>query len=148
MSTWGYKKDNGPSLWSKWYPVADLGERQSPIDIKTADVVAADDMSELKYQYDPANIRIVNTGATWRMDFSADGSSRTGAPRQERAVSTQWMVLNTTLSFTSFTTMPSTPTLPWPWTSLTVSPSLACSSRPGPVTLRLRRSANIFPQSL
>jgi len=82
MSAWGYKKDNGPSLWSKWYPVADLGERQSPIDIKTSAAVPADDMSELKYQYDPANIRIVNTGATWRMDFSAEGSNLSGGPLQ------------------------------------------------------------------
>ena len=80
MSAWGYKKDNGPSLWSKWYPVADLGERQSPIDINTTTAVAADDLSELKYQYDPANIRIVNTGATWRMDFSPDGSNLSGGP--------------------------------------------------------------------
>merc|ERR1719510_1717629 len=32
------------------------------------------------YQYDPANIRIVNTGATWRMDFSPDGSNLSGGP--------------------------------------------------------------------
>ena len=42
--------------------------------------MAADELSELKYQYDPANIRIVNTGATWRMDFSADGSNLSGGP--------------------------------------------------------------------
>ena len=67
-------------MWSKWYPVADLGERQSPIDINSSTAVAADDLSELKYQYDPANIRIVNTGATWRMDFSPDGSNLSGGP--------------------------------------------------------------------
>jgi len=81
MSTWGYKKDNGPSLWSKWYPVADLGERQSPIDIVTKNAVPGqDDLPELKYQYDPANIRIINTGSSWRMDFSSDGTNLSGGP--------------------------------------------------------------------
>ena len=71
----------GPSLWSKWYPVADLGERQSPIDIKTAEAVpAADTMAQLSYKYDPANVKIVNTGSSWRMDFSAEGSDLSGGP--------------------------------------------------------------------
>lgn len=80
MSTWGYNKDNGPSLWSKWYPVADLGERQSPIDIKAAEAVAAGEMAELRYKYDPATIRMVNTGSSWRMDFEADGTNLSGGP--------------------------------------------------------------------
>jgi len=81
MSTWGYNPDNGPSLWSKWYPVADLGERQSPIDIKTAEAVPVKgDMSNLDYKYDPATVKIVNTGSSWRMDFSSDGTNLTGGP--------------------------------------------------------------------
>jgi len=79
MSTWGYNPDNGPSLWSKWYPVADLGERQSPVDIKTREAVAAD-IPELQYKYDPANVKIVNTGSSWRMDFEADGTNLSGGP--------------------------------------------------------------------
>ena len=70
----------GPSLWSKWYPVADLGERQSPIDIKAAEAVAAGEMAELRYKYDPATIRMVNTGSSWRMDFEADGTNLSGGP--------------------------------------------------------------------
>ena len=74
---------SGPSLWSKWYPVADLGERQSPIDIVTKNAVPGqDDLPELKYQYDPANIRIINTGSSWRMDFSSDGTNLSGGPLQ------------------------------------------------------------------
>ena len=69
----------GPSLWSKWYPVADLGERQSPVDIKTGEAVAAD-IPELQYKYDPANVKIVNTGSSWRMDFEADGTNLSGGP--------------------------------------------------------------------
>jgi len=79
MTTWGYNQDNGPSLWSKWYPVADLGERQSPVDIKTGEAVAAD-IPELQYKYDPANVKIVNTGSSWRMDFEADGTNLSGGP--------------------------------------------------------------------
>ena len=68
-------------MWSKWYPVADLGERQSPIDIKTAEAVPVkDDMSNLDYKYDPATVKIVNTGSSWRMDFSSDGTNLTGGP--------------------------------------------------------------------
>ena len=72
---------SGPSLWSKWYPVADLGERQSPINIKTTEAVPVkDDMSNLDYKYDPATVKIVNTGSSWRMDFEADGTNLTGGP--------------------------------------------------------------------
>jgi len=80
MSTWGYNEDNGPSLWSKWYPVADLGDRQSPIDIITGSATLDPALAALKYAYDPAAIRLVNTGATWRMDFEPEGSNLSGGP--------------------------------------------------------------------
>jgi len=80
MSTWGYNQDNGPSLWSKWYPVADLGDRQSPIDIVTEAAVPAEKMAELSYRYDPARVRLLNTGSSWKMDFEADGSNLSGGP--------------------------------------------------------------------
>ena len=61
--------------------MADLGERQSPIDIKTTEAVPVkDDMSNLDYKYDPATVKIVNTGSSWRMDFSSDGTNLTGGP--------------------------------------------------------------------
>ena len=60
--------------------MADLGERQSPIDIKAAEAVAAGEMAELRYKYDPATIRMVNTGSSWRMDFEADGTNLSGGP--------------------------------------------------------------------
>ena len=31
-------------------------------------------------EYDPAAIRLVNTGATWRMDFQSEGSNLSGGP--------------------------------------------------------------------
>ena len=67
-------------MWSKWYPVADLGERQSPIDIVTAGAAPDPALADLKYEYDPAAIRLVNTGATWRMDFQSEGSNLSGGP--------------------------------------------------------------------
>ena len=70
----------GPSLWSKWYPVADLGDRQSPIDIITGCATPDPALTALKYAYDPAAIRLVNTGATWRMDFEPEGSNLSGGP--------------------------------------------------------------------
>ena len=85
----------GPSLWSKWYPVADLGERQSPIDIVTKDAVAAGDLPDLSYKYDPANIRIINTGSSWRMDFSSEGTNLSGGPLEGNyKVSSQCHSLN------------------------------------------------------
>jgi len=80
MSTWGYDQNNGPSLWSKWYPVADLGERQSPIDIVIGSAVPAESMPQLSYAYDPASVKLVNTGSSWRMDFEADGTNLSGGP--------------------------------------------------------------------
>ena len=32
---WGYEENNGPQSWAQWFPVAEEGSRQSPIDIKT-----------------------------------------------------------------------------------------------------------------
>ena len=60
--------------------MADLGERQSPIDIVTGSAVPAENMAELKYGYDPASVKLVNTGSSWRMDFEADGTNLSGGP--------------------------------------------------------------------
>ena len=77
---WGYKEDNGPSLWSNWWSVAEHGLRQSPIDINTNFLITDDNMSRLNYQYDPANIMITNTGRSWRMDFPSKGPNLSGGP--------------------------------------------------------------------
>ena len=37
-------------------------------------------MSNLDYKYDPATVKIVNTGSSWRMDFSSDGTNLSGGP--------------------------------------------------------------------
>ena len=37
---WGYGEYNGPATWSQWYPIAETGRRQSPINIDTSSEVA------------------------------------------------------------------------------------------------------------
>ena len=39
-SAWGYGEYNGPATWSQWYPIAETGRRQSPINIDTSSEVA------------------------------------------------------------------------------------------------------------
>jgi len=84
--SWGYKADNGPANWYKSYPVASEGTRQSPIDIKTVD---ADGKSEedasLVATYDPAEeLKIENTGASWKIDCAEMTSSLKGGPLDDK----------------------------------------------------------------
>jgi len=84
--SWGYKTENGPANWHKWYPVASEGTRQSPIDIKTVD---ADGKSEedptLIATYDPAKeLQIENTGASWKIDCASMVSSLKGGPLDDK----------------------------------------------------------------
>ena len=60
--------------------MADLGERQSPIDIVVGSAVPAENMPQLSYAYDPASVKLVNTGSSWRMDFEVDGTNLSGGP--------------------------------------------------------------------
>jgi len=80
--SWGYKAENGPANWHKLYPVASEGTRQSPIDIKTVD---ADGKSEedatLIATYEPAEeLKLENTGASWKLDCAEMTSSLKGGP--------------------------------------------------------------------
>jgi len=78
---WGYKKENGPSIWNTWFPVANSGTRQSPVDIVTNSCVPDSSMKELKYEYDPDKIKLINTGSSWRMDFAPSlPSNLSGGP--------------------------------------------------------------------
>eukprot|EP00727_Mastigamoeba_balamuthi_P010167 m51a1_g5773 putative carbonic anhydrase 2 (355) ;mRNA; r:1249144-1250435 len=64
---WGYlpspEEPYGPEHWHLAYPDA-AGQHQSPIDIKTADVVALDSLRELHFDYEHNDVKIVNNGAT------------------------------------------------------------------------------------
>jgi len=80
MASWGYKTDNGPSQWHIGYPVAKTGTRQSPVNIVPSTVTRDDLLKELKYEYTPSMIKMINTGSSWRMDFSPEGSNLSGGP--------------------------------------------------------------------
>jgi len=81
-TSWGYKTDNGPANWHKWYPVASEGTRQSPIDIKTLDVDgASEEDPSLVATYEPtADLTIENTGASWMVKCGPVASSLKGGP--------------------------------------------------------------------
>jgi len=81
-ASWGYKTDNGPSNWHKWYPVASEGTRQSPIDIVTLDVDgASEEDPSLVATYEPtADLAIENTGASWMVKLAPVPSSLKGGP--------------------------------------------------------------------
>ena len=57
-----------------------LAVYQSPVDIIPTSCCPDNSLSDLKYQYTPAMIKLINTGSTWRMDFSPDGSNLSGGP--------------------------------------------------------------------
>jgi len=80
MASWGYKENDGPKHWHKSFPVANSGSRQSPVDIVTSTCNPEPTMSDLKYQYSPAIINMVNTGASWRMDFNSQEVNLSGGP--------------------------------------------------------------------
>ena len=70
----------GPDQWHNTYPVAKSGTRQSPVDIVSTACTPDNSLEELKYEYSPAIIKIINTGSSWRMDFSSEGSNLSGGP--------------------------------------------------------------------
>jgi len=80
MEPWGYGEDNGPSVWSTWFPIADSGTRQSPVDILTDSCCGDVSLGDLKCEYEPSQVKLVNTGSTWRMDFSTEGTNLSGGP--------------------------------------------------------------------
>ena len=76
----------GPAVWSDWFPVAMEGHRQSPVNILTTSAAPVPALNPLKYSYElgrlPTATKLVNSGATWRLDFSPEGSNLSGGPLQ------------------------------------------------------------------
>ena len=60
--------------------MAKSGTRQSPVDIVPTSCSPDSSLGDLKYQYTPTMIKLINTGSSWRMDFSPDGSNLSGGP--------------------------------------------------------------------
>ena len=82
---WGYDENNGPDKWHEWFPVAQAGVRQSPIDIVTTDIVTTDtrgDLGPLRPRYRPATLaNVENTSKSFQVSFFDKGfSSLTGGP--------------------------------------------------------------------
>jgi len=78
---WGYKSENGPSTWSKLFPVAEAGVRQSPININAGNSQDDDNLPPLVPKFDSVpNMTMENTGASWKLNFPEERSSLTGGP--------------------------------------------------------------------
>merc|ERR1712142_1111553 len=154
MASWGYNQDNGPSQWHNEFPVALSGTRRSPVNIVPACCSSDSNLGELKYEYSPAIINIINTGSSWRMDFSPDGSNLCGAPwrmiirscrcmltgvtRQGVVVNTDLMGRCLMLSCILFIITLSMEILLQLWTSLMVLLCWVCSSRLGHIIKSLK----------
>jgi len=81
MASWGYKEDNGPKCWGKWFPVADQGTRQSPIDICVEAAEEDTTCSPLLPKFEAIeDVSLENTGASWKLNCLPDKSSLTGGP--------------------------------------------------------------------
>jgi len=84
MASWGYGPDNGPDTWHKAFPVATEGKRQSPVDIKTEDVVDGSAVTlakPLKWSYNTDHcLNVENTGSSWKVNVNGCGSSLSGGP--------------------------------------------------------------------
>jgi len=74
---WGYKAHNGPCHWHTNFPVAD-GVRQSPVNIVTQDTEQETFPSLVVKYAEGYHQTVTNTGASWKVDLKAEGSSLTG----------------------------------------------------------------------
>ena len=85
----------GPSKWSKTYPIAVTGTRQSPVDIRTDACGCRDTSKPLVIQY-PDNITaatLANSGYGWVVNIPRDDAlktSLTGGPLEEKYVLEQF----------------------------------------------------------
>ena len=80
---WGYAGKIGPAHWadlSPDYSLAKSGKQQSPIDIKSA---LAQPLPKIKFQYQPAPVRMVYNGHTIEEEEEAGSSISVGEARYE-----------------------------------------------------------------
>lgn len=73
---WGYGKDDGPSSWHEFYPIAE-GKRQSPINIVPAEAQFDASLPPLSLSYDRCtSLTIANNGHSVVVEFD-DADDRT-----------------------------------------------------------------------
>ncbi|XP_036854120.1 carbonic anhydrase 13 isoform X1 [Manis javanica] len=80
--SWGYGEHNGPIHWNKFFPIAD-GDQQSPIEIKTKEVIHDSSLQPLSIKYDASSAKIIsNSGHSFSVDFddTEDKSVLRGGP--------------------------------------------------------------------
>lgn len=71
---WGYEGEHGPEHWghmSGEYKACAEGKTQSPIDLSNA---AAEELADIKFDYKPSKLNIVNNGHTVQVNYD-NGSS-------------------------------------------------------------------------
>jgi len=80
MANWGYAENNGPALWGSVFPIAKTGVRQSPVDITNTNCFQDPNLPGLNFNYAPSQIKMINTGSSWKMDFSPELGNLSGGP--------------------------------------------------------------------
>jgi carbonic anhydrase len=82
---WSYKGETGPAHWAKMekeFESCGMGKTQSPIDIKTSAVHAAD-LPEIVFAYQPSPLRIVDNGHTVQVTYAPGSFITVGDARYE-----------------------------------------------------------------
>jgi len=80
---WGYGPNNGPQSWSKFFPIAESGCRQSPIDVVVSETEQDSSLQPVDASYGPgADYKLENTGASWQLHLWPADTSLTGGPLQ------------------------------------------------------------------
>ena len=79
---WGYEENNGPDNWGQWFPVAEEGVRQSPVDIRTDEAQEDANVQTLVAKYTGAShTNLENTGKSFQVHFyDPQFSSLSGGP--------------------------------------------------------------------
>jgi carbonic anhydrase len=71
---WSYQGETGPEHWSKLskkFAICESGKSQSPINIKTNDLIAVES-NRLAIDYKPTTLAIVNNGHTIKIYYQSD----------------------------------------------------------------------------
>ncbi|MFG6455965.1 carbonic anhydrase [Roseateles sp. BYS96W] len=82
---WSYGGTTGPARWAKLdegFGGCSLGQEQSPIDIRTADVQRAD-LPAIGFDYKPTPLKIIDNGHTVQVNMAPGNSITVGGARYE-----------------------------------------------------------------
>jgi len=82
---WGYQGAGNPDKWgdlSKEFATCKLGKEQSPIDIKTKDIVKGKP-EKLEFSYKPTALNVVNNGHTIQINYEKGSFLKVGKQQYE-----------------------------------------------------------------